>query len=355
MKKTILFLIFPILCNMTYAQDKEGAEKLVKEGVDYHDKGDFEGAITKYDKALELDKDNLMALTEKAMSLLSLKKYDESISICQKAIETHPGEEDLKTLYVTYGNTYDAKKETDKSLEIYNEGIKLFPEFYLLRFNKGITLVSIKKYDEAMLYFQKAILLNPRHAGSHNAIARISHSNNKRIPALLAYSRFLVIEPQTSRSVGNLKNVQLIMKGDVEETGKKSMTINISASMLGDTTEDGKPKENSFTSTDLILSLTAAMDYEKKNKKKSDVENFIRKFEVVCSSISESKKDNYGFFWDYYVPYFVEMKEKNLIEPFAYICFASSENKEVEKWLKEHESEIEKFYDWSKSFNWKSE
>ncbi len=354
MKKTILLLMFPLMSSILFAQNKEEADNLVNEGVAYHDKGDYDGAISKYNKALELDKDNLLALTEKAFSLLSQEKYDESIICCQKAIEKHPTEKDLQTVYVTYGNALDAQNKTDRSVEIYDEGIKQFPDYYQLHFNKGITLSSVKKYDEAILSFQKSILLNPKHAGSHNAIARILNIKNKRIPSLLAYCRFFVVEPKGNRAKENLAAMQTLMQGNVEKTGKKSITINISPDMLSDTTADGKPKENSFTSTDLILLMDGALDFDKKNKKKSEVEQFIRKFETVCSSLKETKKDNYGFYWDYYVPYFTEMKDKNLIETLGYIVFASSDDEDVAKWLKSHQTEIDTFYTWSKSFVWKS-
>lgn len=354
MKKTILILMFPLMCNISFGQNKADAEKLVDEGVAYHDKGDYDGAIAKYDKALELDKDNLLAMTEKAFSLLSLQKYDEAINYCQKAIATHPGDKGLKTVYVTYGNASDGQKKTDKSIEIYDEGIKQFPNYYQLYFNKGISLSSVKKYDEAILCFQKSVMLNPKHASSHNAIARLSNIDNKRIPSLLAFCRFLSIEPQSNRAKENLSSLQNIMKGNVEETGKKSVTINISPEMLGDTTASGKPKENSFTSTDLILAMDAAMDFDKKNKKKTEVEQFIRKFETVCASLKETKKDNYGFYWDYYVPYFTEMKDKNFLETFAYIAFASSDDPDTAKWLKAHKSETDKFFEWTKSFEWKT-
>lgn len=352
--RTLLILILIGISNLSYGQRNADAESLVEEGVNYHDKGDYEGAIAKYDKALALDKDNLLALAEKAYSLVSLQKYEEAVACCQRAISTHPGDKGLRTVYVTYGNALDGLKKTDKSIEIYDEGILLFPDFYQLYFNKGITLFSVKNYDEAMVNFQKAVMLNPKHASSHNAIARLSKINNKRIPSILAYCRFLVIEPQSKRANENLLSLQALMKGNVEVTGKKSITINISADIFADTNANGKPKANSFSSTELILSMDAALDLDKKNKKKSDVEQFIRKLETLCASLAQSKKDNYGFFWDYYVPYFVEMKEKKFLETFAYIAFASSEDPHVMKWLKSHKSETDQFFEWTKSFEWKT-
>ena len=354
MKKQILLMVLLLVIGktFTFGQQKEEAEKLVSEGVAYHDKGDYEGAIAKYNKALELDKDNLFALAEKAMTLLALQKNEDAIQICQAAIEKYPENRALKTVYVTYGNAYDGLKKTDKALEIYDEGISLFPDFYQLHFNKGVTLASIRKYDDAILCFQKAATLNPQHASSQNALGRLLDIKEKRIPSLLAYCRFLIIEPESKRAKENLMSLQRITKGNVEKTGKKSITINISPDMLSDTTADGKPKENSFTSTDLILAMDAALDYDKKNKKKTEVEQFIRKFETVCASLKETKKDNYGFYWDYYVPYFVEMKDNNLIETFAYIAFATSDDADVLKWLKAHKGDITKFYEWSGNYTW---
>jgi hypothetical protein len=41
MKKTFLILMFPLLCNILFAQNKTDAEKLVDEGIAYHDKGGY--------------------------------------------------------------------------------------------------------------------------------------------------------------------------------------------------------------------------------------------------------------------------------------------------------------------------
>jgi len=281
------------------------------------------------------------------------EKYDDAIECCKRVIAAHPGESDLKAVYVTYGNAYDELKKTDKSIEVYDAGIKQFPDYYQLYFNKGISLSSVKKYDDAILCFQKSMMCNPKHASSHNALARMLKIKNKHIPALLAYSRFFVVEPQSKRAKENLESVRTIVSGNSEKTGKNAITIHVSPDILADTLANGKPKENSFMTTDLLLSMTSALDYDKKNKNKTEVEQFIRKFESVCSSIKETKKDNFGFYWDFYVPYFLEMQDKKFIETFAYIAFASSDDPDVAKWLKGHQKEIDKFYEWSSAFAWK--
>ena len=47
------------------------------------------------------------------------------------------------------------------------------------------------------------------------------------------------------------------------------------------------------------------------------------------------------------------MKNKKLIEPFAYIAFVNSDSEDVAKWHKKNQDELDKFYTWSKEYNWK--
>ena len=60
---------------------------------------------------------------------------------------------------------------------------------------------------------------------------------------------------QGKRAKENLESIQKIMKGNVEKTGEKSINIEVSSSMLSETAKNGKPKENSFKSTELILAM----------------------------------------------------------------------------------------------------
>lgn len=350
MKSIIFFFILPLIHSISLSQ--QDINQLMEEGVAYHDKGDYDEAISKYDQVLKLDKNNLLALAEKAFTLMSLQEYKKAIKLCKKAIKNHPGHKDLKTVYVTYGNACDALGKPAQSIKVYDEGIEAFPDFYLLHFNKGITLVGQKELSKAILCFQQSARLNPRHASSHNALARMLDMKNKKTPAILAYSRFLVVEPQSARARENIRFLQEILNGNTEQKEDNTISISLDASGLGDTTADGRPKENSFRTTDMILALTAALDYSDENKDQTDVEKFIRKFEVMCSSIKEVKEKNHGFYWDYYVPYFVELKDNDLIETFAYIAFATSDESYVEAWLSAHQDEIDAFYQWSGAYAW---
>ena len=349
MKGTILLMLATCTFISTFGQQKEEAEKVVQEGIAYHDKGDYDGAITRYDKALELDKDNLLALTEKSMTLLAQQKYDDVVDICKRTIKVYSGDKGLPNLYVTYGTALDGLKKTDDAINIYDKGLKSFPNNYQLHFNKGITLSNVRKYDEALLSFEAAATLAPQHASSQNAIARIQAAKNRQVPSLLAYWRFFALEPQSARAKANLPEMLKVIKGNVEQKDEK--TINVSL-FLDDS--KGKKKENDFGTTQMILSLSAALDYDEKYKNETEVQKFLRKFETVCSSLKESSKEGKGFYWTYYAPYFIGMKDEKHLETFAYIVFSSSEDAEVAKWLEANSAKVKEFYTWSKTFLFKT-
>jgi hypothetical protein len=48
------------------------------------------------------------------------------------------------------------------------------------------------------------------------------------------------------------------------------------------------------------------------------------------------------------------MQEEGMLETFAYIAYASSTNKKIQKWLKNNSSAIKKFYDWDEEYEWKN-
>jgi tetratricopeptide (TPR) repeat protein len=333
-------------------QNKEEAERLVNQGIQYHDEGLYQQAITLYNQALEFDQDNLLALAEKAFSLFEAGELEESILCCKLAIEKHPGDKLLRMVYSNYGNALDESQKPDSAIIIYDQGLALFPDSYLLHFNKAITLISQEKYPEALLCAQKSVTLNPFHPGSHNAISMIAETQNLRIPCLLASFMFLVLEPEGERATDNLATIRYILNSYVEVTGKKSVTVNVTPEMLTDTNEYGQRIENCFSSVELMLAIDVSLDQEKKYAKQTEVERFMRKFQTMCTVLELSRDDNSGFFWDYYVPFFTELFDKQLTETFAYIAFASTDEDHVWEWLTAHPDEIKAFYEWTDGFQW---
>lgn len=346
MKRFLLLILFPVL---SFSQNKNEAKVKVNEGIVLHDEGKYNDALDKYEEALKLDKNNLIAISEKAMTLEALKKYDEAIELCKLAINIYP-KEDIKTIYITYGNSLDHSKRTKDALKIYDEGIKKYPNYYQLYFNKAITLVNDKQIEKSLELFQKSATLNPNHLGSLNALAALNR--DKRIISILASLRYLSIDNKTSRAKGNLDSVVDLMQKGVTQTDDKSITLAIDPQAMEDA---GKKKKgiNNFSTVDMVLSMTAALDFDEKNKNKTQCQKAIDKFESIFAVLKEGQKENKGFYWEFLAPYFIELKDKNLIEPFANIVFLPSQEEDVKKYHQDNANEIQRFYEWDKNYQWK--
>jgi len=349
--KIIISIAAIILWGHIAFGQENGTLELLQEGVALHDKGEYEMAIKKYEEVLAIDSSNVLALYEMSYSQFALGNYDEAVVLSQKSIRMDPDPQLLKQIYTTYANALDRMGKSKTAIKVYDAAIEDFPEYYHLYFNKGITLFSLEKYREAKTCFQISMTLNPEHAGSHNAMGRLLLMEENNIPALMALCRFMVIEPEGSRAKGNLPFIEEIMTGNVERTGKNSVSISIDEKMLDDIENSGD-KEDDFSSIEFLLTLTAALDLDKKNKKKSERQRFQEKFESVCDMMKESQGDNSGFLWEYYTPYFLVIREHDLTETLSYLVFASSEDKDVLKWLGSHRDELDTFYGWSNSYVW---
>jgi Tfp pilus assembly protein PilF len=350
LSKTFLISVLCFLnFNLAFSQSEKEVEKIIIEGVTLNDKGEYQAAIEKFDQALALDKDNFFALAEKALTLLSAEKHQDAIDICKKLIKKYPKQEDLNSVYVTYANALDMLEKPKESIKIYNEGIEKFPNYFQLYFNRGIALANTGNLAAAIKDFQHGLLLNPRHKGSHNALARLERKEHT-LPAIMAFGRYLMLDPQSKTAQENLAFLQAVMVANVEKTGEQSVKINVSARDLDKSTT----KENNFGTTEMILTLSSALDFDEKNKDKTKVEQFIRKMEILCASLSENEKGSKGFYWEFYAPFFIEMKKKDFVKPFAYYIFLSSQTDDVNQWIKANEKEFDKLFEWSKQFKWKT-
>src|SRR5688500_1414768 len=196
-----IFTILPFILfvNLVFGQTEQ-MQEWMDEGVALDDKGEFRKAIALYDKILEQDKNFLPALTEKSLSLFSLKKYDDGFKVCEQAIKTNQSDPGLAPLYVNYAVALDHSGYTDKAIKTFREGLRIFPESFQLHFNLGVTYANHAKYAEALESIQQAAIINPLHPGSQFAIAQINFLQKRRIESIMAILRFLELDTHGPRS-----------------------------------------------------------------------------------------------------------------------------------------------------------
>ncbi|MES2849710.1 MAG: tetratricopeptide repeat protein [Bacteroidota bacterium] len=338
------FLFSSLLCT---AQQNEIVAKLVKEGIALHDKGDYEAAIAKFDKALILDPYDYEANFEKASSLLYAGKYDESIAISKLLIEKFQDRPNVKGAYVTLGSAYDDKGNTDSALFAYNEGIKRFPDFYLLHFNKGLMYARQKKWDEAEISFYETMKLKPNHAGSLYYTS-LMHEKSNKVAAIISGLTFLAVEPEGKRAKGIYEYMFELFGSFALKTDKGDNIITLSKDGF-----DKKDKENNFSMVNMMMGLTVASAITDSVKAKTDVAKLSLYMQMMTNSLSIGQKDGKGIYWKTYAPFLIAMKEKDQMDVFAHIASITSGNEENIKWINDNQDKLKAFYEWMDKYEWK--
>ena len=87
-----------------------------------------------------------------------------------------------------------------------------------------------------------------------------------------------------------------------------------------------------------MLYLSLGWEPKKLKKLKMNVAQKLSfKLQMVIGLFESGVKDKKpGFFWTYYAPYFISMKEQKQVETFCHLVYASADDKEVNKWIEEH-------------------
>ncbi len=329
----ILAVLLAIVCNAAFAQGNEDAKALVKEGVQLNDQGKYAEAIEKYNQALKIDPGNIYADFELAYSLFALGKGNDGIPYLQKVIAANTS---LNAgAYDLLGSIYDKDNQKDKAIEAFNAGIKANPGYQRLYYNLGIVYFRYKQYADAEKCAIEAIKLDPKHASSQRMYALVNFHQNKRVPALLGFCSFILLEPNTPRSTEAFNNIQHILQGGVLKDNNGSTTIMLS------------PKDNAETSSqNLSISMAVISGQQKKLTGAGLLEYELKTIFTITGQLSEKKTDK-SFFDKFFADYFYKLAQSNNMPAFTRAINAGTP--ENAAWVKEHPQYMNDLYEWVKT------
>ena len=250
--------------------------------------------------------------------------------------------------YDLLASIYDDKKDYEKAVSYYQQGIVAFPDYQRLRFNLGISFYRQGKYAEAEEAAIKAIELNPKHASSQRLYALATYKQKKNVRAIMAFCTFLLLEPQTSRSAEAYNYIQTIIQSkysvDSAKNGKTSVTIYV---------QDNKDGADD-AAFETFLSLIAASPTLDENKNKSAIVLLNDELSSIFEEGGElaAKKADKDFFWKFYVPYFYKLAKSDNMPAFTRLISLSGYHDENLKWFKENSDKLESLKKWAADTKW---
>src|SRR5215471_6370194 len=108
--------------NRTAIPSTDAHRAIIREGVAFHDQGDFDRAIRKYQEVLAEAPGDTGALYEMAFSLFARGDYQKSLETALTGAQYDSPQ--LPHFYVLIGNNYDQLKQPEKAVKAYQAGIK---------------------------------------------------------------------------------------------------------------------------------------------------------------------------------------------------------------------------------------
>ena len=193
----------------TSAQDPDSSEALNEQqrdtlayanrGFKYFRKGQFDQAISNFNKAIELDPGVTLCYFARGQIFLAKEQIDNAISDFNKTIELNPYytdayifrgsayfkggqldkaivdynkvlemEPDNTDIYNLRGNAYYIKGQIDRAIADYTRAIELNPGLAAAYYNRGSTYNILGKIDMASNDYKKALELNPRYGETND-------------------------------------------------------------------------------------------------------------------------------------------------------------------------------------------
>jgi len=314
---------------------------LVRDGIALHDQGDYDGAIAKYKQVLDANPDEVFAMHELGFTYFTKKDYPNALEIARRGASYRSP--DLAGFHTLMGNVLDEMGDRDQAIAVYRAAIEQSPDVALLHFNLAFTLMRSNRLSEAKSAVEDSVTLNPRHASSHCLLGEIYAGLDYRVPAVLAFSRCLMLEPSTERGRKAMERVQALIHGGVSK-GDKPNAINITFAA------DAKKDEGDFGSVDLVMSMSLAAGEMKSKKKPTPFSRFADVYSVMAGLMSAMEPS--GFAARYYAPFFAQLGKRDLIEAFVFSAFASADLEGAQAWAKKNESKLSEYREWAQSYRW---
>jgi tetratricopeptide (TPR) repeat protein len=330
--KLLLSISLIFILNSTFGQNQK-VEKLVSEGIEYHDQGEYKKAIETYKKALKIDSNSSNANYEISLSYLSDNDYKNAISYSRKVIELN--KEYLMEAYVVWGNALDMDGKPNKALEVYEIAMLEFDN-HLLNYNYAVTCMNVGEIDKAYDALLAGISIFPAHGSSHLLLSRIMAKKGSRIKSVLPLYFFLLVEPSSNRSVNEYLNLRDFLSQGVSQSSPTEFDLNMPIPIGSD---------SDFDAAELAISLSSVSSSLEGNQEKSDLELFSEQNEMIFKILGELKKENTGFWWDFYVSFFGDLASAGHTVSFSYYISQTS-GMEAEEWLRSHDPEFEDFMKW---------
>ena len=295
---------------------------LISKGITFHDKQMYDSARVYFNQITRNDSLYGTACYEIALGYYEQKEYDSALVYIKKSVNSN--EEGItEQARVLMGSIFDDAGMRDSALVCYQIALKTTPYNAKLLYDFGCTYFRMDSLDLAEQYLIQAIKINPTYYRATFMLGKLNEKMNRRIEAMLCYYTANLINP--SAELTRVVELYLAGESDIEPLRKEYI-----------------PTSPSFEKIEEYINSKIAMTAKYKPVFKSQ-SAFARQGDLLFKYLEyDPKADN--FYMNYYVPLFIHIRDKKLVETAMYVYFSGFNIENVQKWVKSNSSKIQKYY-----------
>lgn len=321
----------------------------VRQGQALHDSGDYAGALKRYAEVLRANPASANALFESAHTCEAMGDYAGGLEFARRGLAC---ESPFRArLYEKLAACHAGRQQFDSALYAIDAGLAIDSTLAPLYFLAGQIGIDVQRPTPAASALQRAVRLEPTNERYHALLGVAYSQSGRRLPAILAMSEALALNPASGRAADMIRMIDALWIAGLQRAADGSFKLSPEAfkGIRSTTTEDGN-----FILVELTICTTAAEDLEDSATVNS-MGKVIRRYDVIADLVGPlAPRDtaDHGFAREFYPNFFVQLKARGFIEPFAYYTRQVSGDPSVGAWLKAHEEELAKFLVWWREYQW---
>ncbi len=135
-----------------------------KIAADFVGKGDYENAVSFFNRTIEMDPNMAEAYLFRGLAYRNMQKYKEALADYTKLLSIDPNS---APAYNNRGVVYWKQGKHKEALADYNKTLSLAPNDYIVYNNRGVVYYEMGNYENALADYTKAISLNSKFAQSY--------------------------------------------------------------------------------------------------------------------------------------------------------------------------------------------
>jgi tetratricopeptide (TPR) repeat protein len=175
--------------------------------------GQFEAALSEWQRALAMSPADARALNNYGQTLSHLGRPTEAIAQYRKSIAAKPNYPEAQN---NLAIALDTSGHSTEAIEHYQAAIDQNPGYAEAHNNLGRALTGLHRYNEAETQFEQALAINPQYAEAHNNLGYTLTAQHKLDEAIVEYRRALDTDPKYAHAWNNLGLAQA-MSGRMDE------------------------------------------------------------------------------------------------------------------------------------------